>query len=54
EKREDLARQYTPAEMAMQRALRDAFDPVGIANPGKIFLDERETSVGDAGATHAG
>jgi glycolate oxidase len=54
EKREDLARQYTPAEMAMQRALRDAFDPVGIANPGKIFLDARETAVRDSGATYAG
>ncbi len=39
EKREDLARQYTPAEMRMQRALKEAFDPRGLVNPGKIFLD---------------
>lgn len=41
EKREDLARQYTPAELRMQRALKDAFDPRGLINPGKIFLDGR-------------
>lgn len=38
EKREDLARQLTASEMAFQRAVKAAFDPRGLLNPGKIFL----------------
>lgn len=37
EKRTDLARQLTPAELAFQRAVKAAFDPAGLLNPGKIF-----------------
>ena len=38
EKRADLARQLTAPEMAFQRAVKDAFDPMARLNPGKIFL----------------
>ena len=38
EKRADLARQLTVKEMAFQRAVKDAFDPMALLNPGKIFL----------------
>jgi glycolate oxidase len=38
EKREDLARQLTESEMAFQRAVKAAFDPQGLLNPGKIFM----------------
>ncbi|HEX9496022.1 MAG TPA: FAD-linked oxidase C-terminal domain-containing protein [Candidatus Limnocylindria bacterium] len=29
--------QYSPIDMAVMRRVKDAFDPLGIANPGKIF-----------------
>lgn len=38
EKRADLARQLTAQEMAFQRAVKAAFDPTSLLNPGKIFL----------------
>ncbi|HBF22050.1 MAG TPA: FAD-binding oxidoreductase [Cryomorphaceae bacterium] len=30
---------FSPAELALQRAIKNAFDPNGILNPGKIFVD---------------
>jgi glycolate oxidase len=38
--REELPRTLSPAQLALQRAVKRAFDPRGILNPGKIFLDE--------------
>ncbi len=37
EKRADLARQLTAPEMAFQQAVKAAFDPASLLNPGKIF-----------------
>jgi glycolate oxidase len=37
EKREFLPQMYGPDDIACMRALRDAMDPAGIANPGKMF-----------------
>jgi len=54
EKREDLTRQYTAEELRMQRALRDAFDPWGLSNPGKIFLDGPEGPARAEDVPHAG
>jgi len=30
----------TPAEIGIMRAIKRAFDPAGILNPGKVFPDE--------------
>jgi glycolate oxidase len=38
--REELPRALAPAQLALQRAIKRTFDPLGILNPGKIFLDE--------------
>ena len=37
EKREFLPHMFTEDEIAFMKKLRDAFDPMGIANPGKMF-----------------
>jgi glycolate oxidase len=37
EKRDDMAVQFGPAELALQQALKTAFDPAGILNPGKLL-----------------
>ncbi|MCL4496158.1 MAG: FAD-binding protein [Firmicutes bacterium] len=37
EKREDMRRQFTESELAAQRALKHAFDPIDILNPGKLL-----------------
>ena len=37
-KRELLREQYGPAGIAAMRAIKDALDPKGIMNPGKIFF----------------
>jgi len=37
EKRDYLAEMFNPAEMDCLRRVRAAFDPLGIANPGKMF-----------------
>lgn len=36
-KKEWLAREIGPVGMEMQRAIKTAFDPLGILNPGKVF-----------------
>jgi len=37
EKREAMARLFTPSDLAAMAALRAAFDPAGLCNPGKIL-----------------
>lgn len=39
EKRQFLPRMYGPADMAVLRGLRDAIDPAGLSNRGKVFLE---------------
>jgi FAD/FMN-containing dehydrogenase len=36
-KREDLLRYKSPVEVALMRAVKSAFDPKGIMNPGKVL-----------------
>ncbi|NYV78075.1 FAD-binding oxidoreductase [Streptomyces sp. UH6] len=36
-KKEWLAREAGPVAMELQRAVKDAFDPLGLLNPGKLF-----------------
>ena len=36
-KREGLKRELDPASLAMQRAIKDALDPLNLFNPGKVF-----------------
>ena len=36
-KREELLRYKSPVEMTMMRAIKQAFDPLGLMNPGKIL-----------------
>jgi glycolate oxidase len=37
EKRAFMSRQFSPADLDAQARLRDAFDPDGLANPGKVL-----------------
>ena len=37
EKREAMADQFTPADLALMARLRAAFDPAGLCNPGKLL-----------------
>src|SRR3954468_553115 len=37
EKRDYLADMFSPDEIACMRRIREAFDPLGISNPGKMF-----------------
>lgn len=41
-KKEYLARQIGPGGVAVMKRIKHAFDPEGILNPGKIFIDEQE------------
>ena len=36
-KREEILRYKSPVEMAAMRALKQAFDPLGLMNPGKVI-----------------
>jgi len=40
EKRKALAKFFSPAELAAQAAIKRAFDPRGLCNPGKVLPDE--------------
>jgi glycolate oxidase len=42
-KRDYLARQIGPGGVAVMKRIKDAFDPDGILNPGKIFFPEQES-----------
>ncbi|MDH3960669.1 MAG: hypothetical protein OET55_05285, partial [Desulfuromonadales bacterium] len=41
-KKEYLARQIGPGGVAVMKRIKQAFDPEGILNPGKIFADGQE------------
>jgi glycolate oxidase len=41
-KRDYLARQVGPGGVAVMKRIKQAFDPDGILNPGKIFFEEQE------------
>jgi len=41
-KKEYLARQIGPGGVAVMKRIKYAFDPEGILNPGKIFIDDDE------------
>jgi len=45
-KRDYLARQIGPGGIAVMKRIKDAFDPDGILNPGKIFFPEQESRNG--------
>jgi FAD/FMN-containing dehydrogenase len=36
-KRDELLRYKSPVEMALMRSIKQALDPLGLMNPGKIF-----------------
>jgi FAD/FMN-containing dehydrogenase len=36
-KREELLRYKSPVEMALMRSIKQALDPRGLMNPGKVF-----------------
>jgi FAD/FMN-containing dehydrogenase len=36
-KREELLLYKSPVELAMMRSIKQALDPLGLMNPGKIF-----------------
>jgi D-lactate dehydrogenase (cytochrome) len=38
-KREFLAAEHGPAALGVMRAIKRTLDPLGILNPGKMFLD---------------
>lgn len=45
EKRDYMPAMFTPLEMAVMARLRAAFDPLGIANPGKMFPSSEAASL---------
>ncbi|RLB73929.1 MAG: glycolate oxidase subunit GlcD [Deltaproteobacteria bacterium] len=42
-KKDYLARQVGPGGIAVMKRIKNAFDPDGILNPGKIFFDDQES-----------
>ncbi len=42
-KKDYLARQIGPGGIAVMKRIKNAFDPDGILNPGKIFFDDQES-----------
>jgi glycolate oxidase len=46
EKRDYLPEMFGPDEVDLFMRLRAAFDPLGIANPGKMFPGEASAEVG--------
>ncbi len=53
EKRAHMARMYSGAELAAMRDVKQAFDPDGILNPGKVLPDHLPPIVRAQGATPA-
>lgn len=49
EKRQFMTKRFTPTEIAAQRAIKTAFDPAGLLNPG-IMLPDHSTEEPDASA----
>lgn len=49
EKREYLPEMYEPPTMELMHRLRHAFDPLSIANPGKMFPDAEAPALGNVG-----
>ena len=53
EKRDHMPLIFSPAQLETQMLLRDAVDPTGLANPGKILPTGRGcTEAGFRGAAH--
>ncbi|VEG57608.1 FAD/FMN-dependent dehydrogenase [Mycolicibacterium aurum] len=52
EKIQFMTKRFTPVELAAQRAIKKAFDPAGLLNPG-IMLPEESADEPDAGAFRA-
>jgi FAD/FMN-containing dehydrogenase len=36
-RRDEMLRYKSPVELALMRTIKDAFDPLGIMNPGKLI-----------------
>ena len=51
EKRDLMPLMFSPVDLAAQAALRAAFDPRGLANPGKVLPSP--AGCGDLQAAHA-
>lgn len=45
-KRDELAAIRSPIEIDLMRRIKDAFDPAGIMNPGKVLADRKATTDG--------
>ena len=52
-KRDYLQRQIGPGGVGVMRRIKVAFDPAGIMNPCKVFLDETSCSCSPKGGSHA-
>jgi glycolate oxidase len=49
EKRDYLADMFSADEIACMKRIRGAFDPLGIANPGKMFAEGKVTALAHSG-----